>query len=82
MSETKEARRAARASSKPASTGGGGGGRHFATVAAGENVVMTDGSSGRSWALGTDGGHPVWQPITFRGHAEKAPRGGAKEDEE
>ena len=75
MSETKQARRAARAAK--ASSGQG---RSYSLAAQGENVVLVETSSGRSWALSGDGA-PVWRPIGFGGSAERAPRGAAKDDE-
>ena len=76
MSETKEARRAARAAKSSS-----GQGRSYSLAAHGENVVMVETSSGRSWALASDDGALVWQPIAFKGTAERAPRGAAKDDE-
>lgn len=55
--------------------------RGFAVVAHGENVVMVDTTNGRSWALASDEGVPVWQPIAFQAAAPRAPRGALKEGE-
>jgi len=77
MSETKGAHRVARAA-----RGGLDRHRSYMLAAHGENVVMVETHSGRSWALTSDDGALVWHPITFRGAAERAPRGVSKEDEE
>jgi len=69
MSETK----------KPARTRGG---PMFMVAAQGENVVLLDANNGRTWALASDAGHPVWQPIAFKGQGFKAPRGTAQDDAE
>lgn len=54
----------------------------FMVAAQGENVVLLDANNGRSWALASDAGHPVWQPITFKGQGYKAPKGIAQDDAE
>lgn len=81
MSETtdKETRRRAARAAK--STSGTRTARSFTMAAQGENVVLADATSGRSWALGSDNGKPVWQPIGFMGPADKAPKH-QKDDEE
>jgi len=78
MSETKEGRRPRETRGAEA---GGRAGRSFVVAAQAETVVLVDTGSGRSWALGTDGGHPVWQPIAFKGQADKAPKGLTKDEE-
>lgn len=79
MSEAKDARRTRPARTDDASSRTA---RNFVLAAQADNVVLVDAGTGRSWALGTDAGHPVWQPIAFKGGAERAPRGGAKDEEE
>jgi len=69
MSDVRSTRRASRETK--ASSGGS---RAFALAAHGENVVLVDTSNGRSWALVSDDGDLLWQPIAFRGAAERAPR--------
>lgn len=70
MSETKGSRRADRAASAAA-----GQIRNFALAVHGDNVLLVETTSGRSWALASDDGELVWHPIVFRGPAERAPRG-------
>jgi hypothetical protein len=52
-------------------------------VASGENVVLVSTHTGQSWAMGTDGGRPVWHPVAFEAGATRAPRRPeAKKEEE
>ncbi|MBX9702469.1 MAG: hypothetical protein K2X74_23735 [Acetobacteraceae bacterium] len=72
MSESKRERKAGRAERKDAATSAGAPG--FTVVASGENVVLVNTHSGQSWVMGSDGGRPVWHPVTFEAGATRAPR--------
>ena len=53
----------------------------FTVAAHGDNVVLVDILTGRSWALALDENQPVWQPVLFAGQAERAPPLAAKDAE-
>lgn len=72
MSETKRERRSARA--ERGGPVGGSPSQHYAVVASGENVVLVNTTTGQTWAMGHDGGRPIWQPVAFEGGAHRAPK--------
>ena len=81
MSDTKRDRRSARAERGAAP--GGVAAPNYAVVASGENVVLVNTATGQTWAMGHDGGRPIWQPVAFEGGAHRAPkRTEPKKDEE
>jgi hypothetical protein len=45
----------------------------FAIAASGDNVVLVDVFTGRTWALALEDHQPVWQPVVFGGPAGRAP---------
>jgi hypothetical protein len=83
MSESKRERRAGRAD-RGAASGGVAAPQAptFSVVASGENVVLVNTHTGQTWAMGSDGGRPLWQPVAFEAGAMRAPRRSeAKKDE-